>query len=188
MSPARRRHAILAASIAVSLGLAIFLSLTVRGCVVAGRTANTFAAALHADRLEEASALAVPELRPAVMALATEVSAPSGVADLERADRVQTLRRLRTANHVETVGGWSGRLDVLCGRIAIDAQPGTFVVPTSAWWILRRRDGRWLVADVGSRARARSLRCVAALSQLEGVTAPAMIRHAPPGSRRHVRR
>jgi hypothetical protein len=113
--------------------IAAFVIFVVHSCVAADRAATAFAAALRAGRLDEASALATPELRPYVLDLA-----PGAAGTTAATDRGSTLRRMRASTRLEEIGGYSGNFTALCGAVALDGDTDhAGVTNTSAWWILR---------------------------------------------------
>lgn len=119
----------------------------------ADRSATAFLAAVHDGRVVDASKLVAPELSPYLRVLS-----PDAPRELLESDRGRTILRMRASRDTEEIGGYGGTFSALCGEVKLEGDRGTFIVETSAWIVLHKVDGEWLVADLGSSA-TRPTRC-----------------------------
>jgi hypothetical protein len=124
-----------------------FIGLLLLPTCNADTSATAFFVAVHDGRVVDASKLVAPELSPYLRVLS-----PDAPRELLESDRGRTILRLHASRDTEEIGGYSGTFSELCGAVKIEGDPGTFIVDTSAWILLHKIDGAWLVADLGSSA------------------------------------
>jgi hypothetical protein len=146
-NPTTWREIVAGISMVLGLVAAIFgfIGILLMPTCNADKSASAFFAAVHAGRVDDANALVTPELSPYLRVLS-----PDCPASLLDSDRGRTLLLVRASRGVDTVGGFTGDFSELCGSVALDNDPGSFIVHTSAFVVLRKVNGKWLVADLGS--------------------------------------
>lgn len=119
------------------LACAAFVGGAVLTTCHADTSAVAFLHAVRAGRVEDASRLATPELRPFLGVLTDARTA--GLAETERG-RMLLLLHARDAG----VHHYGGNFSTVCGHLTCDGDTD------NGWMVLRRVDGAWLVADLGS--------------------------------------